>query len=30
MTKKTQTGTEYSINAASKLNNIVVNGDNNQ
>ena len=30
MTKKTQTGTQYSINAASKLNNIVVNVDNNQ
>jgi hypothetical protein len=30
MTKKTQTGTLYSINAANKLNNIVVNGDNNQ
>jgi len=30
MTKKTQTGILYSINAVSKLNNIVVNGDNNQ
>jgi hypothetical protein len=30
MTKKTQTGVLYSIRAASKLNNLVVNGDNNQ
>ncbi|MFI5158525.1 MAG: hypothetical protein ACHQF4_06640 [Sphingobacteriales bacterium] len=30
MKVKTQNGTLYSINASSKLNNIVVNGDNNQ
>jgi hypothetical protein len=30
MTKKTQTGILHTISAASKLNNLVVNGDNNQ
>jgi hypothetical protein len=30
MTRKTQDGMQYSINASSKVNNLVVNGDNNQ